>query len=71
MEDPDQSLRKNRSNFVPPKNRNTALENYIHSIENFPIDQPIHKHRPNITSREHVAMQSLKRRYIDHNQGGG
>ena len=37
--DTDESLAKNKSNFFPPRNRNITLDNYIHFLTKFPLEE--------------------------------
>ena len=56
MEDIDISLRRNRSDFVPSRNRNIQLDKYIQSIEEFPLE-PKRKTKPNISKLEAEAIK--------------
>ena len=56
----DHSLVNNRSSFTPPKNRNTALDNFAKHIESLPLDtttKPGTKY--NISREERQAIRSL------------
>lgn len=53
------SLVKNRSSFVPPKNRNEALNNFINMIENYPLHNKCENKSYNITLNERRAISSL------------
>ena len=59
MEDDDISLRNNRSEFAPPRNRNACLEKYIQSIEDFPLELQNNKTKPNLTKMENEAIKYL------------
>ena len=58
MEDEDISLRRNRSDFVPPRNRNASLEKYIQTVEDFPLE-PQKKTKPNLSKMETEAIKTL------------
>ena len=53
------SLRKNRSEFVPPRNRNACLEKYIQSIEDFPLEPQNNKTKPKLTKMENETIKHL------------
>ena len=56
----DDSLVRNKSNFEPPKGRNSALDEFITSTKNFPLsDLPTEK-KYNITLEERKAIKSLQ-----------
>ena len=56
----DISLVRNISDFVPPPNRNTALDNFISKIEDFPKTNPPNNKKQNLTEHESKAMKALK-----------
>ena len=58
MEDEDISVRQNRSDFVPPKNRNANLEKYIQTKEDFPME-PQQKTKPILSKMETEAIKTL------------
>ena len=58
MENKDISLRLNRSDFVPPINRNTNLEKYIQTVEDFPLE-PQKKTKTNLSKMETEAIKTL------------
>ena len=56
----DDSLVRNKSNFEPPKGRNSALDEFITCTKNFPLsDLPTEK-KYNITLEERKAIKSLQ-----------
>ena len=57
MEDEDISLRRNRSDFVPPRNRNANLEKYIQTVEDFPL-KPQKKTKANLSKMETEAIKT-------------
>ena len=60
--DTDESLAKNKSNFCPPRNRNITLDNYIHFLTKFPLEelQGTDIKRSNLTKEEQNALQELR-----------
>ena len=58
MEDEDISLRRNRSDFVPPRNRNASLEKCIQTVEDFPLE-PQKKTKINLSKMETEAIKTL------------
>lgn len=59
-EDTDKSLVRNKSKFIPPPERNTALDKFIASVEDFPKTKPKNKLKPNLTKYESKAIKSLQ-----------
>ena len=55
-EDTDISLVRNKSDF----NRNTALDNFISKVEDFPKTKLLNNKKQNLTERESKAMKALK-----------
>ena len=55
----DTSLVKNRSNFIPPKYRNLALEKCIDNLHNIPVTKRNHNITYNISMAERNAIQTL------------
>ena len=58
-EDPDISLVKNKSDFIPPKNRNAALERYIENVQNTPTTKSNQNIKYNVSLLERNAIKSL------------
>ena len=58
-EDDDISIVKNKSDFIPPKDRNQSLENFIEKIKSFPTENP-KSIRSNLDNHEKEALESLK-----------
>ena len=58
-EDRDISLVKNKSNFIPPKYRNLALERYIDNLHNIPVTKRNHNINYNISMAERNAIKTL------------
>ena len=58
MEDEDIFLRRNRSDFVPHRKRNTNLEKYIQTVEDFPLE-PQKKTKVNLSKMETEAIKTL------------
>lgn len=58
-EDGDNSRVRNRSNYVPPKNRNQTLEKCISNIENIPIAKNNKNLKKNTNKEEKFAIKSL------------
>lgn len=59
-EDPDESLVRNKSNFVPPIGREQLLDNFVYSTTNIPLT-PIEKSKikRNITKVEQKSISTL------------
>ena len=58
-DDTDPSLVRNKSDFIPPKQRNLALEKFASNINNYPRTQRDIKIKSNITNDERKAMREL------------
>ena len=52
------SLVKNKCDFIPPRNRNAALDRYIENVQNTPI-KPNSNNKYNISLAERNAIKSL------------
>ena len=50
---------KNKSNFVPQKNRNQALDEFIKSVENIPLNSKDKRVKDNISRHERNSILSL------------
>lgn len=50
---------KNKSNFVPPKNRNQALDEFVKSVENIPLNDKGGEVKDNLTKHERNSIRSL------------
>ena len=57
----DDSLVRNKCHFIPPKNRNQSLDNFITNVENIPLDNNSIQNniKTNITNAERNAIKSL------------
>ena len=58
-EDEDDSLVKNKSDFVPPKHRNAALEKFISNMENTPTKSRNPSYKENISKHQRAAIKRL------------
>ena len=59
-EDQDISLVRNKSNFIPPRKRNEALDEFINTVEKFP-KTPIQSNvKNNLTMQEQEALKILR-----------
>ena len=58
-EDTDISIVRNKSNFIPKKNRNAALEKYVENLQNTPTTKSSTSIRYNISLAERKAIKSL------------
>ena len=61
-ENPDDSLVKNKTMFVLPLDRNTALNNFVKSVENIPLTGTSTKQfttNSNVNRKERDAIKSL------------
>ena len=59
-EDHDISLVRNKSKFIPPNNRNDALDEFIDTVEKFP-KTPIQSNvKNNLTQAEWEALKTLR-----------
>ena len=59
-EDTDESLVRNKSNFIPSPERINALDKFISTIEEFPKTKPNAISKPNIIKSESNAIKSLQ-----------
>ena len=60
MEDDDESLVRNKSNFVPPKGREQLLDNFVENTINIPLEaQDKSKIKRNIIISEQKALSLL------------
>ena len=59
-EDTDESLVRNKSNFIPPPERNNAVDTFISTIEEFPKTQTNAFSKSNIIKSEANAIKSLQ-----------
>ena len=57
--DADDSLVKNKSTFIPPKQRNPAPERYITNLDNTPLERNGKQCRENISKCQRDAIRSL------------
>ena len=56
----DESLVKNKSEFIPPTKRNLALDKFSKNVENLPLtNATTHHPRNNVSSLERKAIESL------------
>ena len=55
-EDTDISFVKNKSNFVPPKNRNQALDEFIKSVENIPLNSKDKRIKDHLSRHERNSI---------------
>ncbi|MEW8547699.1 MAG: hypothetical protein AB2693_29680, partial [Candidatus Thiodiazotropha sp.] len=60
-ENNDISLVKNKSNFVPPKNRNQALDEFVKSVENIPLTDNDRAVKDNLMRHERNSIRSLSK----------
>jgi len=58
-EDKDPYLVRNKSDFIPPKNKNAALEKFVSKINNYPRIKCNTNVKPNITKEERKAMRKF------------
>ena len=58
-DDKDESLVRNKSHFLPPKNRNEALDQFINNVESIPLDKSSTKPKSNISKYERKAITTL------------
>ena len=59
-EDTDISLVRNKSDFIPPPERNHAVDKFISTVEEFPKTKPNAILKPNIVKSEANAIKSLQ-----------
>ena len=60
MEDDDESLVRNKSNFVPPKGREQLLDTFVENTINIPLEaQGKSKIKRNINTSEQKSLSSL------------
>ena len=59
-EDTDISLVRNKSDFIPPPERNHAVDKFISTVEEFPKTKPNAILKPNIVKSEANAIKSCK-----------
>ena len=60
MEDDDESLVRNKSNFVPPKGREQLLDTFVENTINIPLEaQDKSKIKRNINTSEQKSLSSL------------
>ena len=58
----DPSILRNKSSFIPPKNRNEALDTFAKSVENIPLNTLGAPHtRHNIDKDQRAAIKSISR----------
>ncbi|MEW8546501.1 MAG: hypothetical protein AB2693_23545 [Candidatus Thiodiazotropha sp.] len=57
--DNDNSLVRNKSNFVPPKGRNQALDEFIRSVEKIPLNKQSRTINDNLRKQERQSIRSL------------
>ena len=54
--------RLKNSTWIPPKNREPALETYIQALDESLINMPVRRVRDNLTKSERTALRTLQRR---------
>ena len=58
--DTDISLVRNKSNFIPPSERNEALDKFIFTVEDFPKTKTNNKLKPNLIKSESNTIKTLQ-----------